>query len=889
MKQNLLSILLSGFLLLLIPAMVFAQGTITGIVVDKDTRETVPGANVVIQGTSKGAMTDLSGSFRIKDVESGQRVVVISYVGYLPYEVPVEVRNGEISNLGRLAVESTSIGLREVQVHSDIAVERQTPIAVSTIRGEIIEQKGGNQEFPELLRTTPSVYATKQGGGFGDARINIRGFSQQNLAVMINGVPVNDMENGSVYWSNWAGLTDVASSLQVQRGLSASRLAISSVGGTINIITKVTEAEPGVEVKAGVGNDGYQKYGVEASTGLMDNGWAATVLATHTFGNGYIDGTEFKAYNYFAAVAKQLNENHLIQLTFLGAPQWHNQRNIGNFDRDLDGSYFTLNRLDSLGEKFNPQWGYYNGEEFTWRRNFYHKPIAFLNHYFTVNDKVEIGTTLYGSWGRGGGTGPLGNIDRRVYPTNDLVRDPETGLIDWNAIETWNSGGNVPRFGDNLEPVNGQHIVNSRNGLIRRASMNSHNWYGIISSVNAELNESLKLTLGLDLRTYKGLHYRRVTNLLGADAFLETNNVNMPNLLVTQEQEPKAIVSMEGDVPIVYNNDGLVRWAGLFGQLEYITEPFSAFIALAGSDQFYKRIDYFQYEIGKNESEWESSLGGSIKGGANYNFDEQHNVFVNAGYYSRQPNFDAVFLNNTNEVSSDYKNETVFGLEAGYGFTSRFVTANLNVYRTEWANRVFDREIGREETARFNNVAQVHTGIELEGLARITSRLTFNFMGSLGNWEYADNVSATKFNQERQKTGELQLFLDGVKVGDAAQTTASITGNYTFFDRLRFYLTYYYADDLYAEFNVATDKFFEEPGGQAVEVPSYSLVDTGLSFDFDVSGVDFNLTGNVNNLFDNKYIAELETNFQGEGVSLKDNIGFYGFGRTWNTTLRIKF
>ena len=72
-----------------------------------------------------------------------------------------------------------------------------------------------------ILNTTPSVYATQQGGGAGDARINIRGFNQRNIAVMINGVPQNDMENGWVYWSNWDGVGTKAVLIQVQRGLSA--------------------------------------------------------------------------------------------------------------------------------------------------------------------------------------------------------------------------------------------------------------------------------------------------------------------------------------------------------------------------------------------------------------------------------------------------------------------------------------------------------------------------------------------------------------------------------------------------------------------------------------------------------------------------------------------
>ena len=83
--------------------------------------------------------------------------------------------------------------------------------------------KVGNQEFPEIMNKTPSVYATKQGGGYGDSRISLRGFDQRNTSFLINGQPVNDMENGWVYWSNLKGLTDVVSGIQLQRGLGEFR------------------------------------------------------------------------------------------------------------------------------------------------------------------------------------------------------------------------------------------------------------------------------------------------------------------------------------------------------------------------------------------------------------------------------------------------------------------------------------------------------------------------------------------------------------------------------------------------------------------------------------------------------------------------------------------
>ena len=164
----------------------------------------------------------------------------------------------------------------------------------------------GNQEFPEILKSTPGVYATKGGGGFGDSEIRLRGFESENIAVMINGIPVNDMENGRVYWSNWAGLSDVTRFMQVQRGLGASKVAVPSIGGTINIVTKTTDAEEGGSVLYSIGNDGYEKVGATVSTGKMENGWAATVSGSRTTGDGYIDGTEFSGFSYFLNIAKEL-------------------------------------------------------------------------------------------------------------------------------------------------------------------------------------------------------------------------------------------------------------------------------------------------------------------------------------------------------------------------------------------------------------------------------------------------------------------------------------------------------------------------------------------------------------------------------------------------------
>lgn len=880
------------FSLLLLLSMGFtsmAQTIIKGKVMDAE-GETVIGATVLIKGTTEGTVTDIDGNFSFSTKQTGSQVVTISFVGYATIEKQATLNGGTV-DLGITTLESESIGLQEVEVIASLAIDRKTPVAVSSITGAQIEEQVGNQEFPEVLRKTPSIYVTKQGGGFGDARINVRGFNQRNVAVMINGVPVNDMENGWVYWSNWAGLSDVTSQMQVQRGLGASKVVVSSVGGSINIITNAAEMRKGGSFSTTTGNDGYQKYGLVLSTGLGKNGWAFTMQGTHTRGNGYVDGTAFRAYSYFASLTKVVNDNHTISMTAIGAPQWHHQRSRA----------INISTYNEFGHKYNDNWGYLDGEEFSWRRNFYHKPKIFANHYWNISDKLELATTAYISFGRGGGTGPRGGINGRA---EFLLPRTEDGLYRFDDIESWHRGGSVPDFGDD-RPVwdgpsgridyTGKNVATSSraDGLIRRASMNSHNWVGTISNLTAELSDKLTLTTGVDLRSYRGIHYRRLDNLLGNDAYFSTGDRNGVGYFITDEKEASAIVDARNDIRLNYWNDGLVQWYGAYAQFEYSTDKLSAFLTTALSNQGYRRVEYFN-ETRLNDqhiSDWSRHWGGSVKAGVNYNFTEKHNAFVNAGYYSQQPLFDNVFINFGNTIDEDIENQSIIGLEAGYGYRSGQFDLNVNAYRTEWGNRTISRGIqldGADGFANLTDISQVHQGLEMDFTYRPTPKLGIRGMASIGNWTYKDDVTATVFDDNQDLLGTSTLFLDGVKVGDAAQTTFSIGANYEAVKGLRINASYYYAANLYADFDVADDDTFFTDGASALELDPYGLVDLGLSYNFTLGGIESTFRVNVNNVLDEIYISESDTNITA-AEDFDRNRVFYGFGRTWNAGLKFRF
>jgi outer membrane cobalamin receptor len=292
-----------------------------------------------------------------------KKTVLLIFALNLTFVFAQEAKEEETDSLG------TYQFLEEVVVSSgviDIAKERETPIAVSQISAQEVLLKVGNQEFPEIMNKTPGVYATKQGGGYGDSRISLRGFDQRNTSFLINGQPVNDMENGWVYWSNWQGLTDVASGIQVQRGLGASKLAVPSVGGTVSIFTKSAEKQQGGSITQMIGNDGYIKTTAAYNTGVNDKGWSSSYLLTKWSGNGYVYNTSGAGWTYFAAVGYTPEGSaHSLNLSLLGAGQWHHQRDVWVSIRDYEN--FGESGID---QRWNTNGGTLNGEEFNMRRNF---------------------------------------------------------------------------------------------------------------------------------------------------------------------------------------------------------------------------------------------------------------------------------------------------------------------------------------------------------------------------------------------------------------------------------------------------------------------------------------------------------------------------------------
>ena len=909
---------------------------VTGIVSDAKTGEPLPSVSIKEKGTSNAAITNFEGRYSIKAGDNA--VLIFSSTGYASNEVSVTGKTLNVSlkkkSSGAATEKMDGSGamdptlLEEIVVTSgviDLAKMRETPIAVSTLSLAEISLKTGNLEFPEIMNTTPGVYATKQGGGYGDSRISLRGFDQTNTSFLINGQPVNDMENGRLYWSNWQGLTDVASGIQIQRGLGASKLAVPSVGGTISIYTKAADKKKGGSLTQMIGNDGYFKTSAVYNSGKNKSGWATSFLLSRWLGNGYINNTAGEGYNYFAALGyAPEGSDHSLNFTFLGAGQWHHQRDVWVSIRDYQNFSGTNGYLGDEGE-INRRWNSNGGtitnadgdiQEFSMRRNFYNKPLATINWDWEINDKIKLVTSLYGSAGRGGGTGPRGNNFRsnasdilpfrkdltEHYLENGAGSRNSDGTIDFDAVVSNNVSTTDGYTGD-ISGYAGQRIGSNgfrdssvnRAILIRRASMNSHDWIGAISNLVGQFG-NFKTSIGIDLRSYKGYHYRVLNNLMGLDGYYSTGNQNSNGQIINTlvEASPFNETGLNGP-KIAYYNIGVVGWQGLNGLVEYNkNDLFNAVLQGGISNQSFQRRDYFaQPEMPISETN--NSLGGFVKGGANYNLNDASNVFFNAGFISRQAQFDAVFPNYGNEISSDLQNEEIISFEIGYGYNMKDLSININAYSTTWGNRFqtvsLSNSQGIDGTAQFSDIDVRHNGIELEANYFMTSKLRLKAMASLGDWRYTKDFTAALFDENQQQIGDGTLYLEGAKVGDAAQTTAYFTADYRLAKTTSVDLGLRLVDGLYADYSIIDEEFYKEDNRGAVELPSYGLVDLGVTSRFD----NWTLRLNINNLLNTVYIAESNTSIHADensttwkGIDVRNSVWF-GFGRTWNASLKYNF
>lgn len=888
---------------------------LSGKVLDVENAEPLIGASILAK-IGVGTVTDLDGNFSLK-LPKGDYNVVVSMLGYGSYKEKIKLyANKKVE----FKLENTT--LDQVEVVADMAQIRETPVAFSSISATKIQEELGGKDISMIANTTPGAYASSSGGGAGDSRVTLRGFDQRNIAVMVDGVPVNDMENGQVFWSNWDGLKDITRSMQIQRGLGASKLAIASVGGTMNFITNGIDQKQQMIVKKEWGNNRHNLMAMSYNSGIINNKWGFTLAGTYKTGDGWAEQTWTNAYSYFAKIQYMPNQRHVITLGVNGAPQTHGQRvtkmPISVYSKDMalklginydsvvksikTTTKFTTPTIGDRDLRWNSDQGLLNGTTMSDRTNYYHKPLINLNHFWKISEKTTLSTVVYASYGKGGGTSFV----------NAPGRDTATGYY---LVQK--------KFDDNSKFIDSTiSKTETKSSTIIRSQNNNHNWFGLLSTATTKLNTLFTLSYGIDLRYYQGFHNTTVYNLLGGDYFYESTGgtVANPNLDPLNKQN---FVKKEGDI-VGANYDGFVRWGGLFLQGEYKKDKFTAFITGTGSYSGFNRIDYYKPKdlvlsdttyynfIGYNSppivhngvsynwnskeartatTGWVYQLGYTLKGGANYNLNDHHNLFVNIGAMQIPQKFTNVFTFN-NKLVQDLKPQTVQSYELGYGAKYNKLYGTANIYYTRWNNQPQNTITGaNNEQYNVNGINLIYKGIEFEATYKPFKIVEIEGVLSFGDWIYnsGGTVYTTDFAGNQLPT--LEYSAKGVHVGNAAQTQASLGVRFKPFKNFYIKPRYTYFGKQYANFSPVTLQD-DNKDKESWKMPSYAFLDLSAGYELNYDKFKVNIYTTFNNVLNTVFINDAQNNGASNSANGFDATSasvFFGAGRTFIIGTKLSF
>jgi outer membrane receptor protein involved in Fe transport len=874
--------------LLILPLALFgANGKITGKITDAKTGVPLPGANIIIMGTSTGASTDMSGKFTINNVQAGSCEVKASYMGYDAASVIITVVEDK-SISANLALQPTVLAGKAITITANRAVERESPIAFSEISSAQLSEKYTTGDLPQLIQNIPGVFVTS--AGLGETEMTVRGFDADKVQVLINGIPVNDPESQTVYWSNWTGLSSGVQNVQVQRGPGSSLYGSGAFGGSLNIETMGISPKRSLQIRTSVGtystqgvkggvndgkvadgNGGFEKYSpinynfsLRYNSGLLYDGKINFgLLFERKAGDSYVNGTYYDGYS-FGAELQSILGNHTLALSLIAAPQKHNQT----------GTVQDLDLIKTLGKE-------YNRRNHPWQENYYFKPQLSLRHEWKISEKQEMMTNVFVTKGVGGGK----------YMYNDVF-DVNTGKVDFKPLDDKKettafgqharyiyetTGITLQGYDPATKKYDGVAVSSSKyyvsgasNSSWQNDSQNNHFQTGINTYYQHKLNNWLRMVVGGEGRFWRADHFAQSLNFRSADA---SNNLVLWDKVMRRYDYSTDVWNLAGFArftikpmePLTLTADGQY---GTYNS-KVIENPVEIFDFGTGKfigQSFRTTVDKKNADgtLKFKSSDYERTYNFfSPKFGANYNLTKQLNILANYSLAKKEPR-SYEWYNRDNGPGTNQPGgenivpETVQNMEVGMGLKTNPIRLNVNYYNMEYRDRIESVRDLSDVSQTLNVGKATFKGIEVAAV------------GNLGNFEYAGSVTMAQNRWKEIDKNVKTIFSEDPKnvvnkvIPKSPEKMANASAGYTF-GPFKIGLGFSWWDEYYATYS-NTYKLLDGTVKSA-KLPSFFQVDGNLMYHFKVSKTNvrlrldlFNLTNREQNYYRADYTRDYGRN-----------------------------
>lgn len=759
---------------------------IKGEVVDSQTLQPLSAATVLVQGSAISTLTDENGSFFLEDVKTGDHFVLVSYVGYHTKRFSVSVAPDEPTDLGTILLEE------------DFTSEAQSGLITLT-ENDLGDDNSSLETSAGLLQATRDVFQQAAAFNWGQSFFRIRALDNEYSSTLINGVVMNKIYDGRPQWSNWGGLNDATRNQEFSSGSTPSSYTFGGILGTQAITTRASHIRKGNRAGFSFSNTNYNwRPTFTHSSGMNKNGWAYVISGSYRGAKeGRFEGTNYDAKSLFIAVEKKFNDNHSLNFTGIYA---QNKRG--------KSAPVTDEQTDLKNYKYNSYWGWQNGDKRNSRYKNVEEPILMLTHYWKINDKNHLTSTVAYQFGHIANS-RLG-YQSNLNPDPTYYQNMPSYFLNKSDYDTWewkpekiNADSKRDDFirGGQIDwsDIYKKNIENNGvSKILLYEDRQEDKTFSFNSNLKSQLSDHIILDAGLNYRRLKSDNFKKAIDLLGGTTYKDIDTYQEGSEQHSDLSHPDRYIK-EGD-KFGYNYSMFANVFNIFTQFSFDYEKVVFYLAQNIGYTSYEREGHYKNGIypsnsfGKSGKTTFNNFG--FKGGLIYHITGRHALSANIAYYNQAPSIRSAFANAriNNSTTPDIGNEDIFNIDASYlirtpKFKARFTgylseiknNTQLNFYYADGAGIVGeDGELLTKSGGAF--VAEILTGInkrsvgiEIGAEYQISQTLKATTAIALGQAFYTNNPNIKLSSDNARNVFDYGTsFLKSYRLANGPQTALSL-------------------------------------------------------------------------------------------------------------------
>ncbi len=262
-------------------------------------------------------------------------------------------------------IDSSRLGTHQIKELEIVGIRSNTTDPFSTTRinmDSIRTTYQGGDPFFTINRWSPNVLTQSDNGSqYGYSYMRIRGFDQTKINFTLNGIPLNEMEDQGIYFSNMPGFLNNISNIQVTRGIGTSQYGTTSIGGSVDMETN-SPLKKLIRFNVNQGSFNNKQVSLVTNSGFLGKSkFAFSSNASYLSTSGFREHTQSEGFNYFGQVGYFSDKNTIRLYGFTGfvknnlswQPISKNGYNVYSYGFDTLGNYTTFNNVNYFQNGIN--------------------------------------------------------------------------------------------------------------------------------------------------------------------------------------------------------------------------------------------------------------------------------------------------------------------------------------------------------------------------------------------------------------------------------------------------------------------------------------------------------------------------------------------------------